>query len=65
MLEVGLSSTLRIAAFFGIAPEEQEKPARTRVAEAAPLPRTSAESGSPGGVQQVIEKALKAAGLMK
>jgi poly(hydroxyalkanoate) depolymerase family esterase len=48
MLDVGLSSTDRIAAFFGIAPEP------AKLARAAPA----------DGVQAVIEKALKAAGVM-
>lgn len=52
MLDVGLSSTEHIAAFFGIAPEPTAR-AETRTREAA------------GGPQAVIEKALRAAGLMK
>lgn len=71
MLDVGLSSTDRIAAFFGIGPEVAEKgqraepraandlrPART-AAEPAPAPAPAE------GVQAVIDKALKAAGLMR
>jgi hypothetical protein len=61
MLDVGLSSTDRIAAFFGIAPEVRER------AEAK-LRTMSRRSGAPAesasGVQAVIEKALRAAGLM-
>jgi feruloyl esterase len=63
MLDVGLSSTDRIAAFFGIAPEPQEatitrapQPARTAAASS---------SGPANDVQKVIEDALKAAGLMR
>jgi poly(hydroxyalkanoate) depolymerase family esterase len=69
MLDVGLSSTDRIAAFFGIGPEPAEKragaapraandprPARTR-ATARPEPAS--------GVEAVIESALRAAGLMR
>jgi poly(hydroxyalkanoate) depolymerase family esterase len=60
MLDVGLSSTARIAAFFGIAPETAAKrPRAARPAAAkAPPPRTS-------GPQQVIEDALRKAGLMR
>lgn len=61
MLDVGLSSTARIAAFFGIAPEEKAKSRRPR-AKPAPAPRRTPEPAN--GPQAVIEKALKAAGLM-
>jgi len=57
MLDVGLSSTGHIAAFFGIAPlptAVTKKPRRPR------LPRTKAE-----GPREAIEKALKAAGLIR
>jgi poly(3-hydroxybutyrate) depolymerase len=58
MLDVGLSSTARIAAFFGITPEEEARPAaRRRRAEARPP--------KPAGPQAAIEKALRAAGLLK
>ena len=60
MLDVGLSSTDRIAAFFGIAPEPAARSART--AEA----RMSAEPAKPANdVQNVIEDALRSAGLMR
>ncbi len=74
MLDVGLSSTDRIAAFFGIAPEVAERPARRtapaprkRVVAApmAPASLPLAASGGGGGVQQVIEDALRSAGLMR
>jgi poly(hydroxyalkanoate) depolymerase family esterase len=66
MLDVGLSSTARIAAFFGIAPETSPRrtavrpvpTARARPAAARALPQT-------GGPQQVIEDALRKAGLMR
>lgn len=68
MLDVGLSSTARIAAFFGIAPEESKR----RPVAAAPLPVPAARRTAPmprpeaaGGVQQVIEDALRKAGLMR
>jgi poly(hydroxyalkanoate) depolymerase family esterase len=72
MLDVGLSSTDRIAAFFGIAPETAQRPqsarsaptatrARHAVAEAPPRPAPSRASGP----QQVIEDALRKAGLMR
>lgn len=68
MLDVGLSSTAHIAAFFGIAPESEVR-IRTGPAETlpAPAPRRSraSKADAPGGVQQVIEDALRKAGLMR
>jgi poly(3-hydroxybutyrate) depolymerase len=61
MLDVGLSSTALIAAFFGIGPEPAQRTARP--AHAAPHARARAAAAS--GVQQLIEKGLKAAGLMR
>jgi poly(hydroxyalkanoate) depolymerase family esterase len=75
MLDVGLDSTARIAAFFGIAPEAEAaalRPAaakataersRVTLAQAQPQPQATAQPAS--GPQAVIEKALKAAGLMR
>jgi poly(hydroxyalkanoate) depolymerase family esterase len=72
MLDVGLSSTDHIAAFFGIGPEA--KPGRAKQAAgqaqafaAAPLPGASAmpHIGASNDVQQTIENALRSAGLMK
>jgi poly(hydroxyalkanoate) depolymerase family esterase len=70
MLDVGLSSTARIAAFFGIAPETEagEGPVATSNPPAPRRPRPSARRSpqeAPGGVQQVIEEALRKAGLMR
>jgi poly(3-hydroxybutyrate) depolymerase len=69
MLDVGLSSTARIAAFFGIAPDTETAP---RPAAAQPRrqrrhePSASAKAiPQPNGVQQVIEDALRKAGLMR
>jgi poly(hydroxyalkanoate) depolymerase family esterase len=58
MLEVGLSSTSRIAAFFGIAPEQAASPRRSR---ARHMPRERMADGP----QATIEKALRTAGLMR
>ena len=71
MLDVGLSSTARIAAFFGIAPETAgrakaarpaaeagHKPAAAKVLPQVTLPQA-------GGPRQVIEDALRRAGLMR
>jgi len=66
MLDVGLSSTARIAAFFGIAPEAEQRPraarpaapSRSRPAAAKALPKAS-------GPQEIIEDALRKAGLMR
>ena len=61
MLDVGLSSTARIAGFFGLAPEEK----RLAGAGAAPRPRARARPEAASGPQAVIEEALRAAGLMR
>ena len=68
MLDVGLSSTDRIAAFFGIAPEGSERadarPGRPAGRSHTTKPLSPSRVTSAKGVQAVIEKALKAAGLM-
>ncbi len=76
MLDVGVSSTQRIAEFFGIggaaATAVETKPAKP-IAFAVPVTpradqsRASSSAAMPpaSGVQAVIEKALKAAGLMR
>ena len=64
MLDVGLSSTARIAEFFGIAPKRRA--ARTRGgARPAPPPAADRDAGRASGPQAAIEKALRAAGLMR
>ena len=67
MLDVGLSSTDRIAAFFGIAPTGADK-ARAPAPRASARPRAKGRAqvrpDPPAGVQAIIEKALRAAGLM-
>lgn len=74
MIDAAISSTGRIAAFFGIAPAEAAAagPARARPAPAksartpkAALPRKPRSRGPADGVQAVIEDALRAAGLMR
>jgi poly(hydroxyalkanoate) depolymerase family esterase len=70
MLDVGVSSTLHIAEFFGIdgTPAVEAKPARAVapvVSIKQPRPANSAPAPHPSGVQAVIEKALRAAGLMR
>jgi poly(hydroxyalkanoate) depolymerase family esterase len=71
MLDVGLSSTDRIAEFFGIAPAAEARSPRRQAAGPEP-----AETGTalmpaegrrepPGGVQKVIEDALRSAGLLR
>ena len=57
MLDASISSTDRIAAFFGIAPEPAAQPRRER--------RAPPERKGGGSPQEVIEDALKAAGLMR
>ncbi|HEV2867323.1 MAG TPA: PHB depolymerase family esterase [Allosphingosinicella sp.] len=67
MLDVGLSSTGHIAAFFGIAPLPAAKALERRAAAAEPAARErpTAQPQAAGGVQATIEQALKAAGLMR
>ncbi|HEX9947595.1 MAG TPA: PHB depolymerase family esterase [Allosphingosinicella sp.] len=75
MLDVGLSSTARIAAFFGIAPESAGEAARPIETAPAPAPRRPKPAASAkarpqpqpqaSGVQKVIEDALRKAGLMQ
>lgn len=62
MLDVGLSSTDRIAAFFGIAPEP---PARRARPDHPPQVEPGLPTGPANDVQDVIETALRAAGLMR
>ncbi len=70
MLDVGLSSTGHIAAFFGIAPPpaaDQAKPDEPRASRTI-RPARRPDAAAPetaSGIQSVIEKALKAAGLMR
>jgi hypothetical protein len=69
MLDVGLSSTDRIAAFFGIAPKPAERGRRSSASASPPRNRGAAKrvkpQAEPTGVQAVIENALKVAGLMR
>jgi len=68
MLDVGLSSTATIAHFFGIAPAPEAKMPRTRPqaqAQVPARPRTRQSAEPATGPQAVIEKALRAAGLMR
>jgi poly(hydroxyalkanoate) depolymerase family esterase len=70
MLDVGLSSTDRIAAFFGIGPAvaaRTAKPARSAPARSGPAarPRPAPAASPAAGVQKTIEEALRSAGLMK
>jgi poly(hydroxyalkanoate) depolymerase family esterase len=63
MLDVGLSSTELIAAFFHIAPQPAERAVHRR----EPRSRASATAGTAAanGVQEMIESGLRAAGLMR
>jgi poly(3-hydroxybutyrate) depolymerase len=71
MLDVGLSSTDRIASFFGIAPHRAASSSKKATPKPAlPQARKSAAARpapaqAPGGVQKVIEDALRSAGLMR
>jgi feruloyl esterase len=79
MLDVGLSSTDRIAAFFGIGAQAEPRVQLPRVADimpeakrAKPARKSFAKATAQPvgrapahGVQKVIEDALRAAGLMR
>lgn len=79
MLDVGISSTHRIAQFWGIVPEAQVAPRATAACiETSSLPALSKpkrlygqtaskppQADAPTGVAKVIEDALRSAGLMK
>jgi len=62
MLDVGLSSTDRIPAFFGIAGEPAARPEHLHAEARAPAPPQAAPAND---VQDIIENALRAAGLMR
>lgn len=62
MLDVGLSSTDRIAAFFGIAPEPA---ARREHPATQPGVQQQTQAAPANDVQSVIENALRAAGLIR
>ena len=64
MLDVGLSSTDRIAEFFGLATAAAARKTTARAADPVRKAKPEEPKGAAGGVQAVIEKALKAAGLM-
>jgi poly(hydroxyalkanoate) depolymerase family esterase len=65
MLDVGLSSTDHIAGFFGIGPQMVETRAKAAANDRPPARAAARPAPQPAdGVQAVIEKALKAAGLM-
>ena len=63
MLEAGISSTRRIAAFWGLTPAEAND--RREPAQPQPLDAKHRSQGASGGVGRVIEDALRAAGLMR
>ena len=62
MLYVGVSSTRRIAAFWGIAPDVADVPATRGARRLHPEP---APQRAAGGVAAVIDDALRAAGLLR
>ena len=74
MLDVGISSTRRIAGFWGIAepqrgervaPMSSGKPEITPHSHVQVVPASPVLRGNPQGVQKTIDDALRAAGLMR
>ena len=69
MLDAGISSTRRIASFWGIVPDEAQRQPSARAAihsAAAPTPeQEAAASAQDMGIGKTIEDALRGAGLMK
>lgn len=64
MLDIGVSSTVHIARGWGLTPsfERRERPDTPKISHAT---AKSSEPLKPDGIQEVIESALRAAGLMK
>jgi poly(hydroxyalkanoate) depolymerase family esterase len=65
MLDAGISSTRRIAAFWGIAPEVAAGPAVAPVAPAFNTPFATSFETSYNGAAAVIDNALRQAGLLR
>lgn len=63
MLDVGLSSTSKIAADWGLTPSFERRPQSTQAQTAHLAPPIAPNLSS--GIKQTIENALRAAGLMK
>ena len=74
MLDVGISSTLEMARFWGLAPvagaaaaKDRPAPRSETLVNGTPKPKPASNQADPGtkGIGKVIEDALRAAGLMK
>ena len=65
MLDVGLSSTLEIARGWGIVAAGEASATEPAAAAATPRAATPDHAAPAGGVQATIEKALRAAGLLR
>ncbi len=67
MLDMGISSTTRIAAFWGLTgdPAAHAVPAAPATGAPRPAPQAANLSVVPTGPAQIIEQALRAAGLMR
>ena len=64
MLDVGISSTELIARNWGLTPSFERR-ARPERATCTPIDKTKVERKNPNNIQDVIESALRSAGLMK
>ncbi|MDQ3077703.1 MAG: PHB depolymerase family esterase [Pseudomonadota bacterium] len=65
MLEAGISSTNRIAQYWGLSEQVATKAERPVLAKASPRPRVAQAAPAKPAVTRVIEDALRAAGLMR
>jgi hypothetical protein len=70
MLDVGISSTLEIARFFGLVRTptpyaEGQAQAQSRPAKQAPAPAENSQQALLSGVEKTIAEALRKAGLLR
>ncbi len=65
MLDVGISSTVHIARSWGLTPSFERRETPPAATETASVPPHARPASQPDGIKDVIENALRAAGLMK
>jgi hypothetical protein len=66
MLDVGISSTVEIARSWGLVPSfEKRRNAKPSAAQPENVAASSATENDGGGIQKIIEDALRSAGLLR